>query len=273
MHQIINFFIRHKNFIVFLLLFTLSLLFTVQANSYQRSKFINSANWLTGGVFKTFNNWSDYFSLKSQNELLIEENRRLREVTINKGFSTEPELTMDSTSVLNQYHVISASVIKNSIQHAKNYLTIDKGTKDGLVQDMGVITSNGVVGIVENTSKNFATVQTLLNELSLTNAQLKNSNHFGTLKWDTRELNQVQLVDIPRQANVKKGIPIVTGGMSTIFPKGIPIGKISSFELNANDNSFVIEVTLFNDMSNIGHVYIIKNRWREEQQQLQQDTN
>lgn len=106
MHQIINFFIRHKNFIVFLLLFTLSLLFTVQANSYQRSKFINSANWLTGGVFKTFNNWSDYFSLKSQNELLIEENRRLREVTINKGFSTEPELTMDSTSVLNQYHVI-----------------------------------------------------------------------------------------------------------------------------------------------------------------------
>lgn len=153
MHQIINFFIRHKNFIVFLLLFTLSLLFTVQANSYQRSKFINSANWLTGGVFKTFNNWSDYFSLKSQNELLIEENRRLREVTINKGFSTEPELTMDSTSVLNQYHVISASVIKNSIQHAKNYLTIDKGTKDGLVQDMGVITSNGVVGIVETHPK------------------------------------------------------------------------------------------------------------------------
>lgn len=86
-------------------------------------------------------------------------------------------------------------------------------------------------------------------------------------------MNQVQLVDIPRQANVKKGDTIVTGGMSTIFPKGIPIGKISSFELNANDNSFVIEVTLFNDMSNIGHVYIIKNRWREEQQQLQQDTN
>jgi rod shape-determining protein MreC len=259
MQQIVNFFIRNKTFLLFLLLFSVALFFTFQSHSYHKSKFINSANFLTGGIYESVNGIGQYFNLKEENQKLIEENNRLKSILYNTEKQPKTSFTLDST-LANQYKLIAAQVYKNSYSATNNYLTINKGKRDSIEEDFGVITSKGIVGIIDNTSNKYARVMSLLNTNSRVNAQLKKTDHYGTLRWDGKSPQTVQLVDIPKQAPVMVGDSIITGGLSTIFPKGIPIGKVTSFKLDATENYYIVDVMLFNDMTSIGHVYVIKNR-------------
>ena len=137
---------------------------------------------------------------------------------------------------------------------------------------MGVITANGILGIVENTSNRYASVQSILNENSKSNPKLKNTNHLGSPVWDQKNYYEVQLVDIPRLVPLHVGDTIVTGGMSSIFPENIPIGTIKSFDLNNAKSFWRIDVTLFNDMTNLKNVYIIDNKNKAEILKLQEGT-
>ncbi|WP_345165714.1 rod shape-determining protein MreC [Algibacter aquimarinus] len=258
MQQIINFIIRNKTFLLFLLLFSISILFTIQSHSYHRSKFINSANFLTGGVYNTANNLSQYFNLKSQNKILSEENNRLKSLLFNSNNTTDSTF-VDSTSFNKQYKFTSANIIRNSYAGTDNILLINKGIKDSIKEDFGVITSKGILGIINKTSTNYATVISILNTTSNISAKLKKTDHFGSLKWDAKNPNITQLTDIPKVANIKVGDTVVTSGLSSIFPKGINIGIVENFELDQAENYYEVNVKLFNDMTNIEHVYIIEN--------------
>lgn len=269
MQQIINFLIRNKHFILFIFLLAVALAFTFQSNSFHRSKFINSSNWFSGSLYQTNANISEYFNLKEENKKLFQENTLLRNSLFNLSDTINTHFEADSTSYLHQYKVISGKVINNSFSKAKNYLTINKGKKDNVIQDVGVISSNGIVGIIESVSTNYSTAQSILNSLSKINAKLKNTNHFGTLIWNTKNPNIVQLIDIPRLAPVKIGDTVITGGMSAIFPEGIPIGHILDYHFNESRNYYIINVTLFNDMTNLKHIYLIKNLLKKEQDSLE----
>lgn len=258
MQQIINFIIRNKNFLLFLLLFSISILFTIQSHSYHKSKFINSANFLTGGVYNSVNNVSDYFSLRSQNNLLAEENKRLKSLLYNNQINTDSTY-IDSFSYDNKYKFTSANIIKNSYSLSDNMLLLNKGKNDSIYEDYGVITSQGILGIIDKTSKNFATVISILNTTSNISAKLEKTNHYGSLKWNAENPRITQLVDIPKIASFKAGDTIVTSGLSSIFPKGVPIGTVADFKLDNTENYYEINVLLFNDMTNIEHVYIIQN--------------
>ena len=151
------------------------------------------------------------------------------------------------------------------IQYLKQQIGDDINNKNQIIdKEMAVINSKGIIGITENSSSNYTRVQSILNKNSSINARLKgNTSFFGTLKWNTENYNIVQLHDIPRQAPLKIGDTIETGGKSTIFPEGIPIGVISKINQgNTADNK--VDVTLFNNMSNLGHVYIIKSLDKKE---------
>ncbi len=267
MQQIFNFVIRNKTFLLFLLLFGIALILTIQSHSYHKSKFINSANGFTGGVYGSFQNISQYFGLRAQNDLLTEENKQLRTLLFNRETQTD-SVRIDSIDG-KQYRIIKAEVYKNSYSKTNNYLTINKGIKDSIKQDLGVITSKGIVGITDNTSKNYATVLSILNKNSRINAQLKSTNHFGSLKWNAKSPQQVQLTDISKFAPVKIGDTIITGGQSSIFPKGIPIGIVESFAIDISGDTYTVEVELFNDMTSIGHVYIIENLHTKEIKSLE----
>ncbi|MFI2742974.1 rod shape-determining protein MreC [Zhouia sp. PK063] len=273
MQQIVNFFIRNKSFILFLLLFCVSLGLTIQSHSYHRTKFINSANWATGGIYKSANNIHDYFHLKEYNRQLLEENKRLRTALANDDKNIPIDsLPLDSATHL-KYQFFPADVIKNSYALYNNFITIDKGANDSIAEDMGVITSKGVVGIVSSTSKHYASILSVLNSETEINAKIKNTNYFGTLKWDGKDFKSVQLLDIQRLAKIKVGDTVTTGGMSTIFPEGILIGKVSKVVLDQSENYHIITVNLFNDMSNLGHVYVIKNNHKQEILNLQNESN
>lgn len=264
MQQIINFLIRYKNTILFLLLLSISVSFTVQSHTYHKSKFVGSTNFLTGGLYDWTNDLSAYFYLKEYNERLIKENKRLRTIFFNKTMTDSVQIQIDSTSYDKPYRLISAKVISNNYSKTDNYLLLNRGKKDGVKEDLGVITSNGVIGIIEKTTQNYARVLSILNTNSALNVRLKKSNHYGTLIWNGKNPNLVQLTYVPKIATIQKGDTVVTGGKSFIFPEGIPVGIIHDFHLGKNESYYDINIQLFNDMTNIGYVYVIKNKNKEE---------
>ena len=258
MQQIIFFLIRNKNFLLFIVLFSISIFLTIQSHSYHKNNFVNSSNNITGGIYTIKSSITNYFNLREENEILIDENTRIR-IQLESYKSKVVNQNIDTNSILSKYYFVSAKVINNSFSKTKNKITIDKGERDSIQLDLGVITSKGIVGIIDNVSNKYATIQSILNTNSQINAKLKNVKHFGSLVWNTEDPNVIQLIDIPRLAPVKIGDTIVTGGKSTIFPEGILIGAVIDFELTEDKNSQNLNIQLFNDMTNLEHVYIIDN--------------
>ena len=263
MQQIFTFIIKNSTRILFLLLLVISLSLTIQSHSYHRSKVINSANFITGGVYERINSVNEYLNLKTENEGLANENARLKSLLYNRK-DTAKIIDKELLSNFGNYKVIQSKIINNSYNVHENFLTINSGSAKGVKSDMGVVNSKGIIGIVENTSKNYATVISILNVKSQINAKIKKTSHFGTLTWNGKNTGYVQLIDVPRLASLKKGDTIVTGAQSIIFPENVNIGTIHKIYTDDKTNYFTIDVKLFNDTTSLGHVYIIENIDRKE---------
>lgn len=230
---------------------------------------------MSGGIYGWRYNINHYFGLNKENERLLEENERLRnQLSLkNAALSSEEEDGIDSTSLEKTYSYIKGRVYKNDYHKTDNYLLINKGTTDSISPDMGVITDKGIVGIVENTSKNYSRIISILNSNSKINVGLKKSNHYGSLVWNGKDPNIAQLETVPRQALLQKGDTIITNGRSTIFPRGIGVGTILDFRLDKSQSYYLINVELFNDMTNLGYVYFIKNYDAREIEDLENSQN
>jgi len=274
MQQIIYFFQKFKYFLFFLFLECIALTLTFNNLNFHKSKFVNSANSVTGIFYSTLSNSMEYLSLKSKNQSLQEENTQLKnDLERNKLFFSTDISVLDTVKYHQKYTYTEAKIINNNYSKPDNFLTINRGQNKGIVKEMAVINRKGIIGITENVSNNYTRVQSILNKNSNINARLKgNTAYFGTLKWNSIDYNTVQLHDIPRQAPLKIGDTIETGGKSTIFPEGIPIGTVSKINKRNTANS-KINVTLFNDMSNLENVYVVKNLHKQEIQLLENNSN
>ncbi len=274
MQQIIYFFQKFKYFLFFLMLQFIAIALTFNNLNFHKSKYVSSANAVTGGFYSKVSNISEYLNLKKENEILAEENTQLKNL-LEKNTSNLfliDSTVVDSIKHLQTYTYTSAKIIKNDYAKAFNFLTINKGKNQGISKEMAVINSKGIIGITDNTSNNYTRVQSILNKNSKINARLKNDNYFGSLEWDGKDYNIVQLKDIPRQAPLKIGDTIETGGKSTIFPEGILIGTVLKFNQgNTADNK--IDVKLFNDMSSLGYISVVKNLDKKEIQSIETTTN
>lgn len=267
MQQIFNFIVRFKTGLTFLLLLFISLYLTVEAHSYHSSKWFSSTNFVSASMYNFRADIVDYVGLKSENKKLLQENIQLR----NQLFDLQNEYFLDSDSLSSNtsgFTTTTAKLISNSYIKTDNYLLLNKGRNDSISENMGVISSSGIVGIIEKTSANYARVISILNSNISINAKLKKSNHFGSLTWDGKNPNKVQLVDVPRSANISIGDSIVTGGNSLIFPAELPIGHVSNFQLNDNQGYYTIEIELFDDMTSLKNVYVIQFQKQEEAQLL-----
>jgi len=272
MQHFFNFIVKYQYFLLFLLLETFAFSLTIYNNSYHKSVFINSTNQIAGGVLKHLNNFESYIDLKLNNQLLLKENTELKNKL--EFLKTQKATVLDSSYLPfdQKYKYLSATVIRNEFTKLNNYLTIDMGTLDSVKIDLGVINEKGIIGVVNNTSKKYATVISILNQKSKINVKLKKTDYFGSLVWDGQHYNILQLIDLPRQALIHVGDTVVTGGQSTIFPLGIPVGRIQYIKTN-NNYYTKIDIKLFNDMSAIGHVYLIINKDSNEIKTLENTDN
>jgi len=275
MQQIVFFLHKYKYFLFFLFLEFIAIALTFNNLNFHKSKFVNSANFVTGGLYSKATDVSEYLHLKDINKELLDENTRLINKLQQNTFMLDSTIeveVIDSVLYHQKYIYINARIEKNEYSSQFNYLTINKGIKEGVYSEMAVINSKGIIGITDNVNNNYARVQSILNKNSKINARVKNSNHFGSLEWDGKDYNIVQLIDIPRQAILKIGDTIETGGKSTIFPGGVPVGIISR-TYNGNTVNNRIDVQLFNDMSNLGFVYVVKNLHKQEIKSLENTSN
>lgn len=273
MRNLFRFIIKFHFFILFIIIESFSLFLLIQNNKYQKASFLNSSNYITGYIYSTFHFFAEYLSLKTANYDLAQENVHLRDI-LKQSIKTDknyfPEV---GDSVENQqYRYIHAKVINNSVNMQNNYITLNKGRRQGIKPEMGVISPNGLVGIVKNVSENFSSVISVLNKNLSISTMIKKNGYYGSLEWDGRDNKIVCLKEIPYHVDISTGDTVVTSGYSAIFPGRLLIGIISDFELKEGSNFYDISVKLSNDFRNLSHVYIIEILLKEERLELERNT-
>ena len=273
MRNLILFIWKHYFVFLFLLLETLCVYLVVQNNNFQRASFVNSSNQVSASVLSTAEYIQQYFYLKSENERLAKENAELHSHDL-LSFSVlvNDQYTVNDTLYRQKYTFTSAKVVNNSTNRRNNFLTLDKGTKQGIKKDMAVITGNGVVGKVKDVSENFCTVMSVLHSKTIINAKVKKDGSFGPLTWDGVDFSIVTLNDIPTHVKLLKGDTITTGADSKIFPENILIGTVESFVQKSGEYFFTVKVKLLTDFKKLTHVYIVNNKMKDEQEELEKQS-
>jgi len=255
--------------ILFIVLEGLSLFLIIQNNQFQRARFIQLAQSVSGNLYGKIDNFKAYISLKETNKVLANENVNLRnELASINTIVKEKKDTLFDTHYKQHYTYMSARVINNSVGKQYNYITLNKGAKDGVIQDMAVITPSGIVGVVEGVSENYSTVLSVLNRNFKVSAKIKKNNYFGTLSWNGLNSEICILSDIPYHVKIAKGDTIITSGFSNIFPEGIKIGVIDDFDLKEG-NFYNIKIKLTNDFRSLNYVTLIDNLMKKEQIELE----
>jgi len=241
----------------------------VQYNYYQKSSFINTTNNISGGILSSFHSISEYFSLRETNQKLAEENARLLSEAAKFYLKTDTLTHFQKDTIYNRQFVFTtAKVLSNSTNRRNNYLTLNKGSKHGIRIDMGVISSNGIVGIVKEVSTNFSSVISVLNKETKISAKIRKNGQIGTVIWEGGNYRYGHLIDIPTHIKPLIGDTIITSGFSNSFPEGILIGTISDFKIEKGDNFYTITIKFLNDFNSISYVNIIQNLMKPELDEL-----
>lgn len=252
-------------FFVFLQMVSIMFIFT--KNVMQRSFVAANVSALNSWVSEYIDEGASYLKLKQVNEDLVAQNKFLMKRLYGYDHVSVPKnvIVKDSLQKGLTYTIIDADVVQNSINRSNNYFTINRGKVHGIEPKMGVIAPQGVAGIVVNTTKNYSLVQSVLSTKNIKiNASLKNSDYFGTLAWNGEDSRIMNLSDIPKYISIKIGDTIITDGKSSIFPKGIMIGKIAGYEVDTKTGHWDIFVELSQKMGQIQKVFVVKNLKQEE---------
>lgn len=268
---------RYNAFFFFIIFFVIGIILTVKNNAYQRSITLNSTNEIVGSAYERLNVLKRYLNLQEVNDSLAIENSRLKtELLAFKNRDSSQTITVKDTVYRQQYTLVSAKVIKNSVNQTNNIITINRGSNDGLKSGMGVISpQKGVVGYIYDVSPHFATIRSLLHENTFVSVSLKKNNVFGSLVWGegNYDFKKAQIKEIPNHIKVNVGDTVITSGYSmgndNGFPKGIEVGRISKTQVSTGDSFMTLEVKLFNDFSTLQYVYVVKDKFASEQKNLE----
>ena len=271
MFNLLQLFLKLSGFFLFVVLEIVCFSLIVKYNQRQSEVYVNSVNNFTGYLQQKTSSTQQYFQLYDENKRLARENSHLLDRLANVGINLQSQVDTAWADTLNpKYTYIDAKVVKNSINQNHNYLTLDKGSLDGVVPHSGVVIADGVVGIVRKVSKHYAVAMSILHRQTRINARLKNKGFFGPLVWESSNAHMFNLQDVPKHAAIVKGDTVETSGYSTIFPPGIMLGVVDSVWLEPGSNYFTIQVKSSLDLTNIQHVYIVRNILKDEQDQLEQ---
>lgn len=271
MKNLFAFVMKHNFIFVFIFIQGVCAWLMVQRTGFQGSHVLNSSNLVVAGIYETAANTREYFSLRQENDRLAEENAVLRNFLKSNYFVLpKKEFSRHDTLYKEVYSYISAKVVNSSVNKRRNFLTLNAGSLSGVKQDMAVMTGEGIVGIVSDASSNFSSAMSLLHKDVRVNCQLKKDRSYGPLIWDGDDYRFCLLTDIPTHSRIKKGDTVVTSELSGIFPEGLMVGTVDSYERRRNESYYTVKVRLSADLKKVNHVYIIRNRFKEERDSLEQ---
>jgi len=297
MHNLLQLIVRYSNFLLLLGLEVVAFVFVVHGNKYQQVAASGAANVVTGSMQLAQDNVTSYFHLRADNAQLLEENARLnaeilelqngqtRKRHVNDTITTRKRDDNDTTTTRQReplsseetpyiradldYAFIPARVIAFSDDRHHNYITLNKGARDGVTPDMGVIGKDGIVGVVQSVSNHFAVVAPVIHEGIFISAMIRKNNYMATLHWRAPNIHRAALEDVARHVDVKLGDTIVTSGLSAIFPADVPVGIVSAVSLGEGDSYYDIDVALATDFNSLRTVHILNYAHRAELDSIQ----
>jgi len=272
MERLILFVYQNRAFFTFLFLELFCAWLIVQNNAYQGSKFFNSSNGLVAAMNSFSQGVRDYFMLSEVNRTLSEENallkRKISQQPVNYILPNNT-LVRDSSDI-NQYEFVSAKVVNNHVDMVKNFITINKGSDDGIGPGMAVVSPLGVVGKVKLVSDHYGVVTSILHVDVMVSAVLKRTEYFGTVQWNGKNPDQVELNYIPPHVQPTVGDTVLTSGYNAVFPEGVMIGVIEKVDLSKDALFYDIKVRLSQDIQQLSWVTVVKNNRGAEQDSLEQ---
>lgn len=262
MGSLLIFFSKYNAIFFFILLEILSIFLIVNYNNKQKDIFLYSSNLLVGKINEKRNNLVQYLNLEKSNERLKKDNALLIQNYFNSRYTSSSH-TFEHDTIVDNYTLIPASICNKSITNRNNRFTLDKGENEGIKKGMGVLSAQGIIGVVRKVNSDYASVIPLNNSISRTSVMVKNKNYFGILQWKPYDYTKTILHSIPKHAKLEVGDSIITSGFSTIFPKGIFVGTIEEINLNKGSNYFEILIKLVNNLALEQDVYVIGNKKKE----------
>ena len=280
MRNLLNFLVKYNYWFLFILLEVASFVLLFRFNRYQQSVFFTSANAAAGKLYEVTGSIAAYFHLKETNEDLLDHNIRLEQrvarlerALLDARSDTTLYRSLDSVPPTHSYSLYKARVIKNSLNRLDNYLTLDRGSADSIRPEMGVVSANGVVGIVYKTTPHYALVISLLNSKSSLSCKIQGSNYFGYLKWEGGDSQYAYLRDLPRHAEFSVGDTVVTSGYSAVFPPGLLVGYVDEMTDSHDGLSYLLKIRLATDFGRVSDVRVIANHDLPELKQLNEQLN
>jgi rod shape-determining protein MreC len=276
MRNLIEFLARYNHWLLLLVLETVSLVLLFRFNSYQGSVWFTSANSMAGSVLSMSSEVESFFSLGKVNEDLTKRNvyleQKVRQLEEKLHYSTQARDTMPvaTTVALPAVKLIKAKVVDNSISKIDNYITIDKGSADGVRRDMGVACGTGVVGIVYLVAKHYSVVIPVLNSKSNISCAINGRGYFGYLHWSGGRSDIAYVDDIPRHAHFKLHEKVVTSGYSSVFPPGLMVGEILHVFNSTDGLSYRLQLRLSTDFSRLRDVCVIDDAAARERMEVYQ---
>ena len=259
MQNLIKILLRYSNFLVFIALEVAAFLLIVYNSAYPRSSVLSTANDVVAWQHEQLSEIRGYFMLRSLNEQLAEENAALRNQIC----------SMDSTKNEVVFHYENAKVVQMTTDKLHNYLTINKGSKDGIQRGQGVRNEDGVVGIVRTVGRNYSVVMPLINTQTNLSCRFAKNDYIGTLQWDGKDSRFAKLTDVAAHMVVNPGDTIITSGLSPIFPEGIPVGIVESSVLKEGKSYHDIRVRLYTNFKRLKYVEVVQNPHQAELEELE----
>jgi rod shape-determining protein MreC len=258
---------RYFNFLLFLLLQVFCIFFIVQYSKYHQAMFGKTANNITGKVNAQYDKIESYFQLKKTNDSLVKANERLyNKLASNFSLPDSSNKTVidsirtDSVLQYRRFTYMAAKVLSNAVTSQSNFIVLQSADAGRMRVGMGVVDpNNGVVGAVTDVSGQFAVVMSLLHKDSRISGKLFKTGETGTITWDGKYPNIVTLTGIPKSAKIAKGDTVITSGFSTIFPKGLLLGRIDEIFQETATNNFKIQLRTATNFYNLEYAYVIDN--------------
>lgn len=283
MGRILRFLSRHSNIFLFLFLELVAFLLVVNVNQDQSRAFSGITQEVTARIHNVRSGVTGYFDLSKQNAKLMERNRELQLTVIDLKtdidamrhkvpYKDDYTILPDSMRPETGFDFIGCRTINYSFHLNYNYITLNKGSKHGVQKGMGVISSEGIVGMVISVSPRFSVAISALNQSFNLSTRLQKSRHLGTLTWNGKNPEIASLKYIPQTTDLEVGDLVVTSAVSTIFPEGFYVGKVKEFNKESHDGFYNIEVELATDFRSLDHLFVVRNEFKAEIDSLEQSS-